>query len=234
MKKHGLDCVYLDITHQSAQFLQEHFPNIYARCLDLGIDISKEAIPVVPAAHYTCGGVVADLNARTDVGNLYAVGETAYSGLHGANRLASNSLLECLVFADAAVRDILSKPILQSPTLPAWDESRVTDADEQIVISHNWAELRHFMWDYVGIVRTNKRLQRAQHRIQLLQDEINEYYSNFLIGSDLLELRNLVLNAELIVQSALLRHESRGLHFSKDYPEMEVKPHPTILVPNSY
>ena len=168
MKKHGLDCVYLDISHQSVGFLQEHFPNIYARCLSLGIDISKHPIPVVPAAHYTCGGVVADLNARTDLENLYAVGETAYSGLHGANRLASNSLLECLVFADAAVSDILRKPSQTLPALPAWDESRVTDADEQIVISHNWAELRHFMWDYVGIVRTNKRLQRAQHRIQLL------------------------------------------------------------------
>ncbi len=233
MKKHGLDCVYLDISHQSVEFLQEHFPTIYARCLSLGINISKEPIPVVPAAHYTCGGVVADLHARTDVENLYAVGETAYSGLHGANRLASNSLLECLVFADAAVRDILSKPHHASPTLPAWDESRVTDADEQIVISHNWAELRHFMWDYVGIVRTNKRLQRAQHRIQLLQDEINEYYANFHISSDLLELRNLVLNAELIVRSALLRHESRGLHFSKDYPGSLANPQPTILSPKT-
>ncbi len=233
MKKHGLDCVYLDISHQPAAFLQKHFPNIYARCLGLGIDISKEPIPVVPAAHYTCGGVVADLNARTDVKNLYAVGETAYSGLHGANRLASNSLLECLVFADAAIRDILSKPQQAIPPLPAWDESRVTDADEQIVISHNWAELRHFMWDYVGIVRTNKRLQRAQHRIQLLQDEINEYYANFHISSDLLELRNLVLNAELIVQSALLRHESRGLHFSKDYPDARVNPQPTVLTPQA-
>ena len=231
MKKRGLDCVYLDISHQSVEFLQEHFPTIYARCLGLGINISKEPIPVVPAAHYTCGGVVADLHARTDIENLYAVGETAYSGLHGANRLASNSLLECLVFADAAVRDILNQPHHSSPTLPTWDESRVTDADEQIVISHNWAELRHFMWDYVGIVRTNKRLQRAQHRIQLLQDEIHEYYTNFHISSDLLELRNLVLNAELIVQSALLRHESRGLHYSKDYPQTLANPKPTILSP---
>lgn len=233
MKKYGLDCVYLDISHQSVEFLQEHFPTIYARCLSLGINISQEPIPVVPAAHYTCGGVVADMNARTDVEHLYAVGETAYSGLHGANRLASNSLLECLVFADAAVRDILSKPRHASPPLPTWDESRVTDADEQIIISHNWAELRHFMWSYVGIVRTNKRLQRAQHRIQLLQDEIHEYYSNFHISSDLLELRNLVLNAELIVQSALSRHESRGLHYSKDYPELTADPKPTILSPKS-
>jgi L-aspartate oxidase len=234
MKKRGLDCVYLDISHQSVEFLQEHFPNIYARCLSLGINISKEPIPVVPAAHYTCGGVVADLRARTDVENLYAVGETSCSGLHGANRLASNSLLECLVFADAAVHDILGKPHHAPPPLPAWDESRVTDADEQIVISHNWAELRHFMWDYVGIVRTNKRLQRAQHRIQLLQDEIHEYYTNFHISSDLLELRNLVMNAELIVQSALLRHESRGLHFSKDYPEKLADPRPTILTPANF
>jgi L-aspartate oxidase len=229
MKKRGLDCVYLDISHQSVEFLQEHFPTIYARCLSLGINIGREPIPVVPAAHYTCGGVVADLHARTDVQNLYAVGETAYSGLHGANRLASNSLLECLVFADAAVQDILGKPINNIIALPEWDESRVTDADEQIVIAHNWAELRHFMWDYVGIVRTNKRLQRAQHRIQLLQDEIHEYYTNFHISSDLLELRNLVLNAELIVQSALMRHESRGLHFSKDYPNAQSNPKPTIL-----
>ncbi len=231
MKKHGLDCVYLDISHQSVEFLQEHFPTIYARCLKLGINISKEPIPVVPAAHYTCGGVMTDLSARTDIGNLYAIGETAYTGLHGANRLASNSLLECLVYADAAAQDILGKPASTPPALPAWDESRVTDADEQIVISHNWAELRHFMWDYVGIVRTNKRLQRAQHRIKLLQNEIDEYYANFHISPDLLELRNLVMNAELIVQSALLRHESRGLHFSKDYPGMLDAPHPTILSP---
>ena len=231
MKKHGLDCVYLDISHQPAEFLQEHFPTIYARCLSLGIDISKEPIPVVPAAHYTCGGVIANRQARCDVENLYAIGETAYSGLHGANRLASNSLLECLVFADVAAHDILSKIPQSLPDLPGWDESRVTDADEQIVISHNWAELRHFMWDYVGIVRTNKRLQRAQRRIQLLQDEINEYYANFHISTDLLELRNLVQNAELIVQSALSRHESRGLHFSKDYPETQENPQPTILSP---
>jgi len=231
MKKHGLDCVYLDISHQSVEFLQEHFPTIYAYCLSLGINISKEPIPVVPAAHYTCGGVVTDLHARTDIENLYAVGETAYSGLHGANRLASNSLLECLVFSDAAVRDILSKPLKAPLALPPWDESRVTDADEQIVISHNWAELRHFMWDYVGIVRTNKRLQRAQHRIQLLQDEIHEFYTNFHVSTDLLELRNLVMNAELIVQSALLRQESRGLHFSKDHPQMLADPQPTILTP---
>ncbi len=234
MKKGGLDCVYLDISHQSVEFLQEHFPTIYARCLTLGINISQEPIPVVPAAHYTCGGVVADLDARTDLKNLYAVGETAYSGLHGANRLASNSLLECLVFADAAARDILGQPLESPRTLPAWDDSQVTDADEEVVIAHNWAELRHFMWDYVGIVRTNKRLQRAMHRVQLLQNEIDEYYAHFHVSSDLLELRNLVTNADLIVKSALSRHESRGLHYSRDYPETEENPKPTILIPKNY
>ncbi len=231
MKKGGLDCVYLDISHQSVEFLQEHFPNIYSRCLKLGINISKEAIPVVPAAHYTCGGIVADLHARTDIENLYAIGETAYSGLHGANRLASNSLLECLVFADSAARHILSKEDQPLQNLPEWDDSQVTDADEHIVIAHNWAELRHFMWDYVGIVRTNKRLQRAQHRVQLLQSEIDEYYAHFHISSDLLELRNLVTNADLIVRSALSRHESRGLHYSLDYPQMQNDAQPTLLTP---
>jgi L-aspartate oxidase len=231
MKKHGLDCVYLDISHQSVEFIEAHFPNIYARCLDLGINISREPIPVVPAAHYTCGGVMTDLHARTDLDNLYAVGETAYTGLHGANRLASNSLLECLVFADATASDILAQPAAIPADLPLWDESRVTDADEQVVIAHNWAELRHFMWNYVGIVRTNKRLQRAQHRIQLLQDEISEFYANFHVNPDLLELRNLVVNAELIVRSALLRHESRGLHYSKDYPDTLAEAAPTILRP---
>jgi L-aspartate oxidase len=234
MKKHGLDCVYLDISHKPKEFLQEHFPNIYARCLALGIDITSQPIPVVPAVHFTCGGVVTDLNGRTDIGNLYAIGETAYTGLHGANRLASNSLLECMVFADAAARDILDKPQTPFVTLPQWDESRVTDADEQIVISHNWAELRRFMWDYVGIVRTTKRLQRAQHRIKLLYEEINEYYTNFHVTANLLELRNLVVSADLIVQSALSRHESRGLHFSKDYPETLAQAVPTILVPPNY
>ncbi|MEQ1814037.1 MAG: L-aspartate oxidase [Candidatus Nitrotoga sp.] len=231
MKKRGLDCVYLDISHQPEAFLQAHFPTIYARCLEFGINISKQPIPVVPAAHYICGGVMTDLHARTDVSNLYAIGETAYTGLHGANRLASNSLLECLVFADAAAQDILHKPRVPVPTLPQWDASQVTDADEEIIIAHNWAELRRFMWDYVGIVRTTKRLQRAQHRICLLHEEIDEYYANFHVTADLLELRNLVLSAELIVQSALARHESRGLHHSKDYPEMLPHAAPTILIP---
>ncbi len=234
MKKRGLDCVYLDISHQPLEFLQEHFPTIYTRCLALGIDISKQPIPVVPAVHFTCGGLVTDLHGRTDVDGLYAIGETACTGLHGANRLASNSLLECLVFAESASQDILGQSPVKIPTLPQWDESQVTDADETVVISHNWDELRRFMWDYVGIVRTTKRLQRAQHRIKLLHEEINEYYSNFHVSADLLELRNLVLTADLIVQSALLRHESRGLHFSKDYPQMLPEAIPTVLTPRTY
>ena len=234
MKKRGLDCVYLDISHQPVEFLQEHFPTIYSRCLALGIDISKQPIPVVPAVHFTCGGLMTDLHGRTDVNGLYAIGETACTGLHGANRLASNSLLECLVFAEAASLDILAKQPVSVPALPQWDESQVTDADETVVISHNWDELRRFMWDYVGIVRTTKRLQRAQHRIKLLHEEINEYYSNFHVSADLLELRNLVLTADLIVQSALSRHESRGLHFSKDYPLMLPEALPTVLTPLTY
>lgn len=219
MKKRGLDCVYLDISHKPTDFLKKHFPTIYARCLELGIDITKEPIPVVPAAHYTCGGVVTDKYGKTDLNNLYAIGETACTGLHGANRLASNSLLECLVLAQAAGNDISNQTPQSLPLVPDWDESRVTDADEEIVISHNWDELRRFMWSYVGIVRTTKRLQRAQHRIELLREEINEYYTNFRVTSDLLELRNLVDSADLIVRSAMLRHESRGLHYSKDYPD---------------
>jgi len=231
MKKHGLDCVYLDISHQPAAFIREHFPNIHARCLELGIDITREPIPVVPAAHYTCGGIHTDLAGRTDLDGLHAIGETAYTGLHGANRLASNSLVECMVFARSATKDILSEKLPHPPELPAWDESRVTDADEAVVISHNWDELRRFMWDYVGIVRTNKRLERASHRIRLLQEEIQEFYANFHVTRDLLELRNLVTVADLIVRSAQARHESRGLHFSRDYPEMADVAKPTVLAP---
>jgi L-aspartate oxidase len=233
MKKGGFDCVYLDISHQPLSFLQEHFPNIYARCLELGIDISKQPIPVVPAAHYTCGGVLADLHGRTDLTGLYAIGEAACSGLHGANRLASNSLVECMVFAQATTQDICSAPSPSAPTLPHWDDSRVGDADETVVISHNWDELRRFMWDYVGIVRTNKRLERAAHRIALLQDEIQEFYANFQVTRDLLELRNLVQVADLIVKSAQARHESRGLHFSRDYPDLLPHAVPTILSPRT-
>jgi L-aspartate oxidase len=231
MKKRGLDCVYLDISHQPKEFLLEHFPTIYARCLELGIDIAKRPIPVVPAAHYTCGGVVVDLAGRTDLAGLYAVGEASYTGLHGANRLASNSLLECMVYARAATQAIQQETAQAVPALPAWDDSRVTDADECVVISHNWDELRRFMWDYVGIVRTNKRLERAAHRIELLRSEIQEFYSSFHVTRDLLELRNLVQVADLIVRSAQSRHESRGLHFSRDYPATEAAARPTILVP---
>ncbi len=232
MKKGGFDCVYLDISHQPLSFLKEHFPNIYARCLELGIDISKQPIPVVPAAHYTCGGVLADLHGRTDIAGLYAIGETACSGLHGANRLASNSLVECMVFAQATTQDIVHNTGSAALALPAWDDSRVTDADETVVISHNWDELRRFMWDYVGIVRTNKRLDRAAHRIALLQDEIQEFYAHFHVTRDLLELRNLVQVADLIVRSAQARHESRGLHFSRDYPNLLDQALPTILSPH--
>ncbi|ANQ84796.1 L-aspartate oxidase [Azoarcus olearius] len=231
MKKHGVDCVYLDISHKPADWLRGHFPNIHARCLELGIDITRQPIPVVPAAHYTCGGIVTDLSARTDVAGLYAVGESACSGLHGANRLASNSLLECLVFGEAAAQDILAKTATAPLTLPDWDESRVTDADEEVVISHNWAELRRAMWDYVGIVRTTKRLQRAQHRIRLLTNEINEFYSNFRVSNNLIELRNLVVTADLIVRCALKRKESRGLHYSRDYPDPADRIRSTVLRP---
>jgi L-aspartate oxidase len=234
MKKRGLDCVYLDITHQPKSFLMEHFPTIYARCLELGIDMAREPIPVVPAAHYTCGGVVTDTAGRTDIGNLYAVGETACTGLHGANRLASNSLLECIVIGRAAAEDIAVQGQTETPDIvPAWDASRVSDADEEVVVSHNWDELRRMMWNYVGIVRTNKRLERAQHRIGLLREEIAEYYANFRVTRDLLELRNLVEVASLIVDSAYSRHESRGLHYSRDYPSALPKALPSVMQPSA-
>lgn len=229
MKRYGLDHVYLDISHKSAEFINEHFPNIYAKCKLFGIDISKQPIPVVPAAHYTCGGVMTDLNGMTDLIGLYVVGECAYTGLHGANRLASNSLLECLVIGKALVADVLKCPRVISEILPQWDESQVTNADEEIVISHNWDELRRLMWDYVGIVRTDKRLERAMRRVLLLEDEIHEYYSNFKISMDLIELRNLVLVAKLIIQSAMLRKESRGLHYSLDYPQLSGSVLDTII-----
>jgi len=231
IKKHGIDCVFLDITHKGADFIKTHFPTIHARCLEFGIDITKDPIPVVPAAHYTCGGLVTDLKGRTLVNGLYALGEVASTGLHGANRLASNSLLECLVFSESAAADILAQPKADVPALPAWDESRVTDADEEVIIAHNWDELRRTMWNYVGIVRTDKRLERARHRIQLLQDEIEEFYGKFRVTNDLIELRNLVLTAELIVRSAMARKESRGLHFSRDYPDTLAEARDTILTP---
>ena len=234
MKKRGLDCVFLDISHKPADFVISHFPTIYRRCMELGIDITKEPIPVVPAAHYSCGGVMTDHTGRTDLANLYAIGETACTGLHGANRLASNSLLECMVFGQAAANDILSQPGRPSVSLPYWDESRVTDADEEVIITHNWNELRRTMWNYVGIVRTSKRLTRAMHRIQMLRDEVDEFYSNFRVSNNLIELRNLLQVAELIVRSAMERHESRGLHYSRDYPEMLDIAVPTVLEPSNY
>jgi len=230
MKRHGVDYVLLDATHLGAAFLKEHFPTIHARCLKLGIDITRDPIPVVPAAHYTCGGVVTDLQGRTDVPGLYAVGETTYTGLHGANRLASNSLLECVVFGRTCALDILERARPLADTLPAWDESKVENADEQVVIAHNWDELRLLMWNYVGIVRTTKRLERALHRIALLRSEIDDYYANFRVTRDLLELRNLVDCAELIVRSALMRRESRGLHYSRDFPHTLPVSFPTVLV----
>lgn len=234
MKKRGLNCVYVDISHKSLEFIQDHFPNIYNRCLQLGIDISKEPIPVVPAVHFMCGGVMTDDIGRTDIKNLYAIGETACTGLHGANRLASNSLLECLVFGQSAAEDILKQPEKPVPTLPYWDESRVTDADEEVLITHTWEELRRSMWNYVGIVRTDKRLSRALHRIHLLRDEVHEFYSNFRISNNLIELRNLLQVAELIVRSAMERKESRGLHYSKDHPNTDAEAIPTVLEPSNY
>lgn len=235
IKRLGIDCVYLDISHKPAEFIQSHFPTIYRHCLDFGIDISRQPIPVVPAAHYTCGGVVTDQHAQTSLPGLYAIGETACTGLHGANRMASNSLLECLVFAKQATEHITSilAQTPEPPTLPTWDESLVTDSDEEVVVTHNWHEIRQFMWDYVGIVRTDKRLERALHRAELLKHEIAEYYGHFKVTSDLLELRNLIIVAELIIRCAMQRKESRGLHYTLDYPGLDNSqpPQNTILTP---
>jgi L-aspartate oxidase len=233
MKRSGADCVYLDISEKPPEFIEKHFPNIRAGCLALGIDITREPIPVVPAAHYTCGGVMVDLEGRTDLDRLYAIGETSFTGLHGANRLASNSLLECLVFGRDAARDISNRldEARDPPAAPSWDESQVTDSDEDVVISHNWDELRRFMWDYVGIVRTDKRLARAAHRVDLLKREIFEFYSNYKVSNDLLELRNLTVVADLIIRSAIARKESRGLHYTLDYPDPHAQPFDTVLSP---
>ncbi|MFM1603331.1 MAG: L-aspartate oxidase [Porticoccaceae bacterium] len=236
MKRLGCDCLYLDISHKSADFITEHFPTVYKQCLEFGIDITVDPIPIVPAAHYTCGGIVVSKDGQTDLQNLYAVGENAFTGLHGANRMASNSLLECLVYAQAAAGRINQNVdhISVPDFIPEWDESRVSHSDEDVVISHNWDELRRFMWDYVGIVRTNKRLQRAQHRIKLLQKEIQDYYSHCKVTRDLLELRNLATVSELIIRCAMQRKESRGLHFTLDYPELSPIARDTIMVPINY
>ncbi len=236
MKRLGADHLYLDISHKSSDFIIKHFPTIYETCLGFGIDITKEPIPIVPAAHYTCGGILVDERARTDVNQLYAIGEASFTGLHGANRMASNSLLECIVYGQAAAEDINKKmdSIPKPPDAPAWDESQVTDSDEDVIISHNWDELRRFMWDYVGIVRTNKRLTRAKHRVDLLHQEILDYYSNYCISNDLLELRNLVTVADLIICSAIQRKESRGLHYTLDYPDKLEVAKDTILTPTNY
>ena len=238
MKRLGIPCVYLDITHKPAKFIMDHFPTVYERCLQFGFDMTKEAIPVVPAAHYTCGGVMTDLHGRTDLPGLYAIGETAYTGFHGANRMASNSLLECLVYAMAAAKHInqYKLPFSLPETLPSWDESRVTASQEAVVISHNWDELRRFMWDYVGIVRSNHRLNKAKRRVDLLTREIEDYYAHFLVSNDMIELRNLTLVADLIIRSALSRKESRGLHFNLDYPKPinDPPPQPTVLTPENF
>ena len=232
MKRIGCDYVHLDISHREAKFVKQHFPMIYQRCMSLGIDITTSPIPVVPTAHYTCGGIITDEFGATDIPNLYAVGEVSFTGLHGANRMASNSLLECMVFGTSAAQHIQTQNILTEQwQIPGWDESQVTNSDEDVVISHNWEELRRFMWDYVGIVRTKKRLQRARRRVQLLGQEVNDYYSNYKISNDLIELRNLITVADIIIQSAIRRKESRGLHYTLDYPETNDTAVDTILVP---
>ena len=233
MKRLGIDCVYLDISHKPADFVRNHFPTVYQRCLEFGIDITRQPIPVVPAAHYTCGGVLVDQAGRSDLEGLYAIGETSFTGLHGANRMASNSLLECFVYARSAAADIVANldHVAIPANLPSWDASQVTDSDEDVIIAHNWDELRRFMWDYVGIVRTTKRLQRAQHRVRLLLDEIDEFYSNYKVSRDLIELRNLAQVAELMILSAMARKESRGLHYTLDYPDLLPEPRDTILQP---
>ncbi|MGE4302543.1 MAG: L-aspartate oxidase [Novosphingobium sp.] len=233
IKKFGLDYVHLDISHEPPEFVREHFPNIYEKLMSLGIDMTEEPIPVVPAQHYTCGGILIDLDGRTDLPGLYAAGECTESGLHGANRLASNSLLECFVFGEAAAKHILGNwaTFEAPPKVRPWDESRVTNSDEEVIIKQNWTEIRRFMWNYVGIVRTTRRLERAQHRIRLLFEEIEDYYGHFRVTTDLIELRNLLQSADLIVRSALKRHESRGLHYTLDYPMSRASAKDTILVP---
>ena len=236
IKRLGIRHVWLDITHKPETFVKEHFPTLYARLLELGIDITKEMIPVVPAAHYTCGGVVVDEHSETDITGLYAIGETSYTGLHGANRMASNSLLECFVYGMSAAQHIQDhfKVNYESPAVPAWDDSQVTNPDEDVVILQNWDELRQTMWNYVGIVRTTKRLQRALHRIEMLKREITEYYQDYQVSKNLIELRNLVLVSEMIVRCAMERKESRGLHFTLDYPDLAPELRKTVLTPPDF
>ncbi|MGE8684891.1 MAG: L-aspartate oxidase [Acinetobacter sp.] len=236
IKRLGIRHVWLDITHKPAEFVKEHFPTLYARLLELGIDITQEMIPVVPAAHYTCGGVVVDENSQTDIPGLYAIGETSYTGLHGANRMASNSLLECFVYGMSASQHIEENfsPNHVVPTVPEWDDSQVTNPDEDVVILQNWDELRQTMWNYVGIVRTTKRLQRALHRIEMLKREITEYYQDYQVSKNLIELRNLVLVSEMIVRCAMQRKESRGLHYTLDYPELDSELRKTVLTPPNF
>jgi len=236
MKRIGCDCLYLDISHRESSFIKESFPNVYEECLKYGVDITKDKIPVVPAAHYTCGGVIVSKDGQTDLSNLYVIGESSFTGLHGANRMASNSLLECLVYAESSASSINYRlPEISLPfEIPQWDESRVIHSDENVVISHNWDELRRFMWDYVGIVRTKKRLLRAANRIELLQNEIQEFYKNFSISRDLIELRNLASVSQLIIKSAQQRKESRGLHYTIDFPDKSKFAKDTILVPVNF
>ena len=236
IKRLGIRHVWLDITHKDEGFIKEHFPTLYARLLELGIDITKEMIPVVPAAHYTRGGVVVDENSQTDIAGLYAIGETSYTGLHGANRMASNSLLECFVYGMSAAKHIQEnfKADQSVPEVPAWDDSQVTNPDEDVVILQNWDELRQTMWNYVGIVRTTKRLERALHRIEMLKKEITEYYQDYQVSKNLIELRNLVLVSEMIVRCAMQRKESRGLHYTLDYPEQLPELRKTVLIPPSF
>lgn len=236
IKRLGIRHVWLDITHKDESFVKEHFPTLYARLLELGIDITKDMIPVVPAAHYTCGGVIVDENSQTDIVGLYAIGETSYTGLHGANRMASNSLLECFVYGMSAAKHIQEnfKTEQPAPVVPVWDDSQVTNPDEDVVILQNWDELRQTMWNYVGIVRTTKRLERALHRIEMLKKEITEYYQDYQVSKNLIELRNLVLVSEMIVRCAMHRKESRGLHFTLDYPELLPELRKTVLVPPNF
>lgn len=235
MKRLGIEHVLLDISHKPTDFIAEHFPGVHRRCTELGLDMTQHALPVVPATHYTCGGVQTDLNGQTDIAGLYAIGETANTGLHGANRMASNSLLECLVFAKSAATNILAQPKPNAtPQLSEWDESRVTESKEQVVVSHNWDELRRLMWNYVGIVRTQKRMQRAQARLDLMRQEIEEHYRQYRVSPDFIELRNLALVADLILRSALSRPESRGLHYTPDYPDMLPTALNTMLTPDNH